>query len=157
MSNRDRLAGAGAPAHDGKWLPMLALAVLLSAAIVFVWRPGPRPEAVPLTRTAERYTFQPVHATKYQETGRGGPKTWELYVPYKSVLIAGGPQVDGQDGGVLRAYSGDRQITLTVTNGFYLIVPREYAEEEWCRLLERAEQLDWACGTQEPLEGWSCE
>lgn len=155
-SVRDQQIEVGDVADRLLPLAILALLVFMFVVVAPAYLASQPPHAVEQP-TADPGILQPIHHTEYGETGRGGPKTFELYVPYKSVLIVSGQEVDGQEGGMLRAYSGDRQITLTVTNGFYMIVPREYAEEEWCRLLEKAERLDWPRGTQAPLEGWTCE
>jgi hypothetical protein len=72
-------------------------------------------------------------------------------------LIVSGLEVNGVYGGVFRAYAGDQLVKLTITNGFYMLVPAEYAEYEWCKLLKKADLLGWARNIQEPLEGWSCE
>lgn len=97
---------------------------------------------------------QVAHPSFYAETGIKSTKTWELDVPEDSVLIAGGVVVNGVTGGVYRAWPGDQEVIVAVTNGFVLVVEEPWAEAEFCFRLSQAEQFGWAHAHEEMLPAW---
>lgn len=91
----------------------------------------------------------------YDQTGKGETRRWTLSVPSDWVLIVGGYRIEGRkEEGVYKAYGGDQKVTVTVTDGFYRMVPAEAGHSEFCNRVRQARQMGWALSVMEPLPGW---
>lgn len=102
----------------------------------------------------EEPQVQEVHPSLYVETGTEGTRTWKLTASDDEVVIIGGWAVDGADGGVYRAIHGPVEASVTVTDGFALIIVEEWAQNEFCFRIDQAEQYGWAHSTEQPLPIW---
>lgn len=111
--------------------------------------PKPAIVAVPAPPAA------PAPERQYGETGKGDrTQTWILTIPSGWVLIVGGYIVDGVLGGVYKAWDEGQKVTVTVTDGFYRIVPAAEGPGEFCTRLRQAREMGWAHSTAKPLPGW---
>ncbi len=95
------------------------------------------------------------HPTQYLETGVGNTKSWSFNIAPDEVLIAGGWAVDGTSSGVYKAWPGSQSVTTSVTDGFALLIKKEWARDEFCFRVAQAVQYNWAHGTVTPLPGWN--
>jgi len=90
------------------------------------------------------------HPNFYVETGvQGQEYTWTLVVHDNEVGIVGGWSVDKQDQGTYKAF-GPGTYTITIVDGFALIIEEKWAKEEWLFRLEQAKQYGWACNNIYP-------
>lgn len=96
------------------------------------------------------------HPSFYQETGIQKTRTWSVPVDSDKVMIVGGYTVDGQGGGVYKAYTGGQTVNVTITDGFVSVVLAKWGNNEWCFRIAQAVQYGWAHGTELPLAGWVC-
>lgn len=94
------------------------------------------------------------HPSWYDETGVSNTKSWTLTVPSGSILIVGGFIVDGSSNGVYKAWPGGQEVTVTVTDGFALVITNEWAEAEFCFRVAQAKEFGWAHEHIQPLEEW---
>jgi len=102
------------------------------------------------------------HPTWYAETGRtvdnqAKTVTWTIDIIEGTILIVGGYEVNGQSGGVYKAWAGAQSVQVTVTDGFALLIQDAWAEEEFCFRIGEAEKYGWAHSVVEPLAGWNCQ
>lgn len=104
---------------------------------------------------AREATIAPAERLAYYETGRDKTQTWNLRLPAGTTLVYGGYAVDGFSGGIYGAIAGPADITLTIRDGFAVLVPEERGREEYCFRIEQARQHAWAMGTQRPLSKWA--
>jgi hypothetical protein len=90
------------------------------------------------------------HPTVYEETRVSSvPVTFDLDVPVGYIAIVGGWEVDGVDNGVYRAFGPGHQ-TVTIVDGFALLIEEEWGQAEFDFRVEQAEQLGWAHNTVDP-------
>lgn len=163
-------------------LGLVICAALFFAARALLTRPGAQPTATvqptsaPPTSAAPTATpaqptatAQPVgqpdygqppqpyigHPSWYQETGIGQTKNWTIPVEADNVLVVGGFKVDGRDGGVYKAWFGGQTVTVSVTDGFALVIAKEWARDEFCFRVNQAKEFGWAHKYVEPLPGWT--
>ena len=144
---------------------IVALVLTMTACSAFPLPPGyPTPIAATETpavaapqNTATSAPPQPQlrHPTQYLETGVGNAKSWTFQLGADEVLIVGGFAVDGVDGGVYKAWQGSQEVTVSVTDGFALVIADEWARDEFCFRVGQAVQYGWAHKYVEPLTGWS--
>lgn len=90
------------------------------------------------------------HPLSYQETGVQGTVSWKIEVLSETTLIVGGWSVDGQDGGVYKAIHGPKTVSVKVADGFYSIVPDQWAQSEWDFRIGEAVKYGWAHAHETP-------
>jgi hypothetical protein len=86
------------------------------------------------------------HPDFYVETGTNATYRWTFEVKPTEVGIVGGLVVDGQSGGVYRAY-GPGKYTVQIQNGFCLTTKSDWAQNEFEFRIGQAIKYNWACGT----------
>lgn len=94
------------------------------------------------------------HPSWYEETGVGRTKTWNVEVPEGATLIIGGFAVDDIKGGVYKAWAGPAKVTVTVTDGFGLVIKNDWAKQEFEFRVAQAKTNNWAHNTVQPLPTW---
>ena len=93
------------------------------------------------------------HPSFYQETGPGKTAILSFKVNPGEVGIIGGYCVEGICDGVYKAVK-DGIYHPKVTDGFVLVIPEEFAQEEFCYRIHLAEKNNWARSHLEPLIEW---
>lgn len=115
---------------------------------------APAPQVAPTPVKESPGPPPPQLEPSYRETGKGQTRVWTLVVGADKVLIVGGYRVDGRGPGVYKAYQGGQTVTVTVTDGFVLIVEAGFAPQQFCFRVGQARQYGWDHSIVEPLPGW---
>lgn len=115
---------------------------------------APAPQVAPTPVKESPGPPPPQLEPSYRETGKGQTQVWTLAVGADKVLIVGGYRVDGRGPGVYKAYQGGQTVTVTVTDGFVLIVEAGFAPQQFCFRVGQARQYGWDHSIVEPLPGW---
>ena len=110
---------------------------------------NPNQTTAPVSQVANEQSYIP-HTTMYESTGISGTKSWDLTVSDKEFGIAGGVSatIDGilyEDGAYIAVSPGPHKIT--VSNGFFLLVPKEWAPGEFDFRVNQAHKFGWLANT----------
>lgn len=117
----------------------------------------PPTEEVPPNQSQPPQT-QERHPSLYVETGVGQTRVWRFSLAEGEVLIIGGWKVDDQEQGVYQAVAGPAEISVSVTDGFAIVVAKQWAHQEFCFRVKQAKEYGWAHEHVRGLPDWEpCE